>query len=50
MRLAVFVETDSADDGRDEPQSFQEHEYNIREALRDAHYEVDYVDEARDGE
>jgi hypothetical protein len=52
MRLAVFVETGEAEQGYeegDEP-TFDEHVDNIKELLRSGYYEVEYVDEARDGE
>lgn len=52
MRLAVFVDTSEADDGYDENEipTFSDHVEAISELLRERHYNVDYVDEARDGE
>lgn len=52
MRLMVCVETGEADQGYDEGEepTFAEHVDNIKELLRSGYYEVEYVDEARDGE
>jgi hypothetical protein len=52
MRLAVFLETGEADQGYEEGEepTFEQHCENIRELLRSGYYEVDYIDEARDGE
>lgn len=52
MRLAVFVDTEAAEDGyeEDERPSFAEHVDEIKELLRMGNYEVAFVDEAKDGE
>lgn len=52
MRLAVFVDTEEAEQGYEEGEepSFDEHVDNITELLRSGYYSVAFVDEARDGE
>lgn len=52
MRLMVCVDTAGAEDGyeEDELPTYDEHVDNISELLRSGYYQVEYVDEARDGE
>jgi hypothetical protein len=52
MRLAISVNTAEAEDGYDENElpTFSDHVEAIEELLRMGHYNVDYVDEAHDGE
>lgn len=52
MRIMVCINTAEAEDGYEEENvpTFADHKYEIEELLRQGHYNVEYVDESRDGE
>lgn len=45
MKIIVEIETDSADDGEDEPRPFHEHKDDICELLRSGYYNVSVIRE-----